>query len=80
MYAITFLIYFDISFDSEIKRKSIKNVTTSKRKKKKKKEKKKFDMRPPEIEPGPTDSESDVLATLPSMNNWTRDQAQNACK
>ena len=38
-------------------------------------------MRPPEIEPKPTDSESDVLTTLPSMHMaLTRDQAQNACE
>ena len=46
-------------------------------KKKKGKKKKKFDMRPPGIEPRPTDSESDVLTTPPSMNMaLTRDQAQ----
>ena len=45
---------------------------------KKKKRKKKFDLRPPGIEPGPTDSESDVLTTLPSIHMaLTRDQAQN---
>ena len=30
-YATTFLIYFDISFDSEIKKKKQKNVITSRR-------------------------------------------------
>ena len=34
-------------------------------------------MRPSGIEPGPTDSESDMLTTLPSMHMvLTRDQAQ----
>ena len=34
-------------------------------------------MRPPGIKPGPTDSESDVLTTLPSMHMaLTHDQAQ----
>ena len=34
-------------------------------------------MRPPRIEPGPTDSESDVLTTPPSMHmDLTRDQTQ----
>ena len=34
-------------------------------------------MRPPGIEPAPTDSESDVLTTPPSMHiALTRDQAQ----
>ena len=34
---------------------------------KKKKKEKKFDLRQPEIEPGQTDSESDVLTILPLM-------------
>ena len=47
-----------------------------KKKKDKKKKLKKFDMRPPGIEPGLTDSESDVLTTLPSMHMaLTRDRA-----
>ena len=38
---------------------------------------KKSDLRPPVIEPGPTDSEADVLTSLPSMHTaLTRDQAQ----
>ena len=42
---------------------------------------KKFEMRPPGIEPGPTDSESDVLTTLPSMHMaLTGDKAQNECE
>ena len=46
---------------------------------KKGKREKKFDVRPPGIEPGPTDSESDVLPILPSMHMaLTCDQAQNA--
>ena len=48
---------------------------------KKGKKEKKFDMRPPGIEPEPTDSESDVLTTPPSMHMaLTRDQAHNACE
>ena len=48
---------------------------------KKGKKEKKFDMRPPGIEPEPTDSESDVLTTPPSMHiALTRDQAHNACE
>ena len=62
--AITFLIYFDISLNFEIKRK-------------KGKKEKKFDMRPPGIESEPTDLKSDVLTTLPSMH-MTCEQAQNA--
>ena len=64
-YATTFLIYFDISFDSEIKRKNKKMLLLQEDKKGKKE--KKFDMHPPGIEPRSTDSESDVLTTLPSM-------------
>ena len=75
-YAITFLIYFDISFDFEMKRKNTKKLYYFK----KKKRKKKFYLRPPEIETGPTDSESDMLTTLPSMHmELIRDQAQNTC-
>ena len=45
--------------------------------KKKGKKEKKFNMRPPGIKPGPTDSESDVLTTPPLMHMaLTRDQAQ----
>ena len=45
-----------------------------------KKGEKKFDLLPPGIEPGPTDSESNVLTTLPSMYMaLTRDQAKNTC-
>ena len=74
-YAITSLIYFAISFVFEIKRKNKKPVITSRRKKKGEKEKK-LDMRPPGIEPEPTDSDSDMLTTLPSMHMaLTRDQA-----
>ena len=51
-YAITFLIYFVISLNSEMEREK-KKVKT-------------FDTRPQEIEPGPIDSESDVSTTLPS--------------
>ena len=40
----------------------------------------KFALRPPGIKPRPTDSESDVLTTLPSMYMaFTRDQVQNTC-
>ena len=47
----------------------------------KRKREKKFDIRPPGIELGPTDSESDVLTTRPSMQMaLTRDQAQNTCE
>ena len=43
---------------------------------KKGKKGKKLDMRPPGIEPGPNDSESDVLTTPPSMHMaLTRNQA-----
>ena len=39
-----------------------------------------FDLRPPVIEPRSTESEPDVLTTLPSMHmELTRDQAQNTC-
>ena len=41
------------------------------------KKEKEFDMRPPEIEPGPTDSESDVQSMHMAL---TRDQAQRACE
>ena len=72
-YAITFLIYFDISFDFEMKKTK---VYTSRRKKKEKK----FNLCPPGIEPRLTDSESDMLTTLPLMHMaLTRDQAQNTC-
>ena len=41
---------------------------------------KKFDLHPPGIEPGPTDSESDMLTTLPSMHMaLIRNQAQDTC-
>ena len=44
---------------------------------KEKEKNKKFDMHPLGIEPGPTDSESNMLTTLPSMHMaLTRDQAQ----
>ena len=43
--------------------------------------KKKSSMRPPASKLRPTDSESDMLTTLPSMHMaLTHDQAQNACK
>ena len=46
------------------------------KKKKKGEKEKKLDMRPPGIESRPTDSDSDVLTTLPSMHMaLTRDQA-----
>ena len=45
-YAITFLIYFDISFDFEMKRKKTFLFQVEK------KGEKKFDLRPPGIEPG----------------------------
>ena len=51
-YAKTFLIYFVISLNSEMKREK-KKVKT-------------FDTCPQGIEPGPIDSESDVSTTLPS--------------
>ena len=57
--ALTFVIYFDILFDFEIKKKR-KKVYLLQEEKKKKKEKK-FDTRPPGIEPGSTDSESNEL-------------------
>ena len=45
-----------------------------------KKGRKKFDLCPQGIEPGPADSGSDVLTTLPSMHMaLSRDQAQNTC-
>ena len=53
-HAITFLIYFDISFDLKIKKK-IKNVYLL-QEEKRKKEKNQFNS---------TDSESDMLTTLP---------------
>ena len=78
MYAVTFLIYFDISFDFEMKRK-----TNQKRLyyfKKKKKREKKLNLHPQGIEPRPNDSESDMLSTQPSMHMaLTHDQAQNTC-
>ena len=37
-------------------------------------------MRPPGIEPGPNDSESDVLTTPPSMHMaFKRDQVYDSC-
>ena len=75
-YAITFLIYSDISFDFEIKKKKTIGTLLLQEEKKGKKEKKKFDMRPPRIEPGSTDSESDVLTTPPSMHLDIHNQAQ----
>ena len=70
-YAITFLIYFDISFDFEVKRK--KNVITSTRKKTKKTTENTFNERPLGIEPVPTDSESSVLTTRPSIDAYGLD-------
>ena len=60
------LDYFDtcISLNFEIKRKEMSLLQEEK----KVKEVKKFDMHPLGIEPGPTDSESDVLTTLLSMH------------
>ena len=73
---LTFPIYFDISFDFEIKGKKTEKTLLLQEERKRKT---KFDMRPPKIEPEPTYSESDVLTTLPSMHMaLTRDQAQNA--
>ena len=68
-YDITFLIYFDISFDFETdedkKEKKVYLFQEEKKEKKKRKRKrKKVDMRPPGIEPERTDSESDVLTIL----------------
>ena len=53
-YTITFLIYFDISFDFEMKRKKQKEFIYFQKKKKEKMG----------IEPGPIDSESDLLTTV----------------
>ena len=64
-YAITFVIYFDMSFDFEMKRKKNKKTLLLQEEKK---VKKKFDLRPPRIKCGPSDSEADVLSTLPSMH------------
>ena len=47
---------------------------------KKKKKEKMFDLRQPGIEPGPTDSESDVLTTLSLMHmTLTRAQVIETC-
>ena len=54
-YTITFLIYFDISFDFEMKRKKKQKKFTYFKERKKEKI---------GIEPGPTDSESDLLTTV----------------
>ena len=61
-----------------MKRKNKKKTSLLQEEKKGKNEK--FDLRPPGIKPRPTDSESDVLTTLPSMYMaFTRDQVQNTC-
>ena len=66
---------FDISLDFEMKRTK-KTLLFQEEKNRKKT----FDLRSSGIEPGPTDSESDVLTTVPSMHMaLTRDQAQNTC-
>ena len=61
-YVIAFPIYFDISFEFEVKRK--KKVCLILMKEKKDREKSLIRVCPPGIEPVPTDSESDIQITL----------------
>ena len=63
-YAITFLIYFDISFDFEMKRKKKKAYLLQEEKKRKNLQ---YAI-PPGIKPWPTDSVSEVLTTVLSRH------------